>query len=48
MDDVLALGPAVLVPVIGLLWIGGAATLAVVVGRAIRLADHRSAVGAPR
>jgi hypothetical protein len=43
MDDLLALGPAVLIPLLALAWLGAAATAGVTVGRAVHLADLRSA-----
>jgi hypothetical protein len=42
MDDLLSLGPALLVPVLTGAWLGAAALVAVFVGRAVRLADRRS------
>jgi hypothetical protein len=43
MHDLLELGPAVLVPACGLLWLVGGGAIAVAVGRAVRLAEIRSA-----
>ncbi|WP_297343733.1 hypothetical protein [Amnibacterium sp.] len=48
MHHLLALGPAVLVPACGLLWLGGAGAVAMAVGRTIRLADRRSTRPASR
>jgi hypothetical protein len=42
MDDVLSLGPALLVPVITGAWLTAGALVALFVGRAVRLADRRS------
>jgi hypothetical protein len=39
MDDLLALGPAVLLPALAIGWLGAAVTTGVTVGRAVRLAD---------
>ena len=42
MDDLLSLGPALLVPVLTGAWLGAGAFVAVFVGRAVHLADRRS------
>lgn len=42
MDDLLSLGPALLVAVLTGGWLAAAALVAVFVGRAVRLADRRS------
>jgi hypothetical protein len=42
MDDLLSLGPALVVPVLTGAWLAAAALVAVFVGRAVRLADRRS------
>lgn len=42
MDDLLSLGPALLVPVLTGAWLATGALVALFVGRAVNLADRRS------
>lgn len=48
MDDLLSLGPAVLVPVLTGAWVAAGALVALFVGRAVSLADRRSSRPASR
>ncbi|HEV7623751.1 MAG TPA: hypothetical protein VGO26_06415 [Amnibacterium sp.] len=48
MDHLFALGPSVLVPLLTATWLAAAAAAALAVGRAIRVADRRSAGPAER
>ena len=43
MDDLLSLGPALLVPMLTAAWLAAGTLAALFVGRAVRLADLRSA-----
>lgn len=42
MDDLLSLGPALLLPVLTAAWLAAGALVALFVGRAVRVADRRS------